>query len=541
MKFQRTLLVTLVAVVSFVSGGWLLQRGSARATNVYQQARLFDDVLSYVSDYYVDSLGQGRLYDLAIDGLLNELQDPYSGFLRPKDFEDLTESTTGNYGGLGIQIDVRDGWITVIAPIAGTPASEAGLDTGDRIVAVDGKSTYGWKNQKAVNTLRGPAGSKVTISVVRPGVPEPIDFQIERAIIHVKAIQLATLLPGNVAYISLVNSTISEQLADELVAAISDLKQQGAQSMLLDLRNNPGGLLDQGVAVSDVFLDPGQVVVSTRGRARGTTFNYRARNKQQWPDLPIVVLVNGYTASAAEIIAGALQDHDRALIVGRPTFGKGVVQTIFTLGEKEALRLTTARWYTPNGRSIQRRDHAAASLNATEDEDSVTADSAATDSTQAFKTDAGRTVYGGGGVRPDLTVTPDTLTDLEQEFIRTLGANLPVYRDVMTSYALELKGKNGIHDPTFRASDAMVRELRQRLDKRNIDFTDRVWAGAKNFVQTQFTYEVTRFVFGREVDARRRVTDDKQIQKALELLKQAHAPKDVFTIASREAGDRRTP
>lgn len=284
MKVQRALLVTLVAVISFVSGGWLLQRGSARAQNVYQQARLFDDVLGYVSDYYVDSLGEGDLYDLAIDGLLNELGDPYSSFLRPEDFADLTESTTGNYGGLGIQIDVRDGWITVIAPIAETPAEAAGLETGDRIVEVDGQSTYGWNNSKAVQVLRGEPGSKVKLGVVRPGFPEPIEFEIERARIHIKAIQLATILGSDVGYVSLVRSNISEQLEGELIEAINGLRANGAQSLLLDLRYNPGGLLDQGVAVSDLFLDSGQEVVATKGRARGTTFSYKARHPQKWPE-----------------------------------------------------------------------------------------------------------------------------------------------------------------------------------------------------------------------------------------------------------------
>ena len=247
MKGQRFFLLALVGVVSFLSGGWLLQRGASQAGNVYQQARLFDDVLGYVE-------------------LAETFADASFGFACG---EQAASPVTGNYGGLGIRIDVRDGWITVIAPIAETPADDAGLETGDRIIAVDGRSTYGWKSDKAVSELRGEAGSEVTITVARPGMPEPMDVTVERAIIHVKAIQLATLLDSDVGYVSMVNASVSETLADELVEAVDSLRDAGATSLVLDLRYNPGGLLDQGVEVTDLFLDPGATVVSTRGRARG--------------------------------------------------------------------------------------------------------------------------------------------------------------------------------------------------------------------------------------------------------------------------------
>lgn len=544
MRAQRALLLILVGVVSFLSGGWLLQRGTSQGTNVYQKARLLDDVLGYVADHYVDSLGEAELYDLAIDGLLSELGDPYSTFLRPEDFADLRESTTGNYGGLGIRIEVRDGWITIVAPIAGTPADQAGLETGDRIVEVDGRSTYGWKNDKAVSELRGPPGSKVTIGVVRPGMPEAMEFQIERARIHVKAIQLASVLGGDVGYISLVNSSISERLEEELVDAIEQLRRQGARSLLLDLRYNPGGLLDQGVAVSDLFLDPNQVVVSTRGRTRGSTEAYRARQRQRWPDLPVVVLVNGGTASAAEIIAGALQDHDRALLVGSPTFGKGLVQSVFQLGQSQALRLTTARWYTPSGRTIERvetRRNGPVIAAALDDGLEPSADTAAVDSADIFRTDAGRTVIGGGGIRPDIVVRGDTLSASEQDFVRFLGAKFPVYRDVMTSYALELKGANGVGTADFGVTEAMLGELRRRLAARDVDVPDRLWHGSKNLLEQQFAYEVTRFVFGREAETQRRIRDDAQVQKALELLREARSPRELFTLAGQPLGGARSP
>ena len=533
MKGQRVLLFALVGFVSFLSGGWLLQRGTDQAGNVYQQARLFDDVLGYVADYYVDSVTEAELYDLAIDGMLGQLADPYAQFLRRRDFEELTESTTGNYGGLGIRIDVRDGWITVIAPIAGTPAADAGLDTGDRIIAVDGRSTFGWKSEKAVSELRGPEGSKVTITVARPGFPEPMDLTIARAIIHVAAIQVATVIGGgDVGYVSLVGTSVSETLADELVQAVDSLRGAGAKSLILDLRYNPGGLLDQGVEVSDLFLDPGATVVSTRGRARGTTESFHARSPQRWPDMPVIVLVNHGTASASEIIAGAIQDHDRGLVLGLPTFGKGLVQTVFRLGRTEALRLTTARWYTPSGRTIQRpmvrADEAML-------DDSTMSAMAGADTTEVFHTDAGREVRGGGGIRPDVVVYPDTLTEPEQEFYRALGSQLPVYRDVLTSYALELKGSGTVTDESFRVTDAMRREVIRRLEEKGVELDSDLVTGASNLVDLEMTYEIQRYVFGRGSENLRRLRDDRQVARAVEMLRQARTVPELLALAAKES------
>ena len=543
MKGQRAFLLILVGVISFVSGGWLLQRGVSGSSNIYQQARLFDDVLSYVADYYVDSLGEADLYDMSIDGLLNQL-DPYTRFLRPKDFEYLTESTTGNYGGLGIRIEVRDGWITVVAPLAGTPAAEAGIESGDRIIQVDGRSAFGWKSDKAVSELRGEPGTKVRLGIARPGLPEPIEFTVERALIHINAIQLATVIEPDIGYVSLRNANISEDVDEELAQAVDQVLSQGAKSLILDLRSNPGGLLDRGIAVSDLFLDPDQVVVSTKGRARGSSRSYRARRRQRWADVPIVVLVNGGTASASEIIAGALQDHDRALIVGTRTFGKGLVQTVYNMGGNRALRITTAKWYTPSGRSIERvverGDRRAVAIAAEAEPPDSAADSAA-DSIRVFRTSAGRTVVGGGGIRPDLLVHGDTLTEAEQAFLRELGSRLPAYRDVMTTYALELKGSNAVSGSTFRVSGGMLRELRKRLQDREIEVSDEEWAGGRAFVEQQFTYEVTRYVFGREAEQLRRMRDDRQFQTAVDLLKRARTASELFAIAAAEAEKTRNP
>jgi len=536
MKSQRVLVTALVTMVAFLSGGWLMQRGS-RTQNVYQKARLFDDILTYVAEYYVDTLNEGQLYDMAIDGMLRQLNDPYTTYLRERDLRDLELSTTGNYAGVGMQIDVRDGWITVIAPIAGTPADSLGIQTGDRIVEIDGESTRGWDNDRAVRRLRGPPGTRVRLTIVRPGVPDSLSFEPTRARIHVTSMQYAgTLAGGEVAYVSFVQSSISETTASELARAVDSLRQRGARSLIIDLRANPGGVLDQGVAVSDLFLARGDVLAETRGRAPGASQTYRDERPERWPGMPVAVLVDGGTASAAEIIAGALQDHDRALVLGSPTFGKGLVQTVYPLNQREALKLTTGRWYTPSGRTIQRSASDVARVQESE-EPAEHPDTTGLDTTQVFRTTGGRTVYGGGGIRPDVLVRADTLTDGEKEFARALGGNTPVYRDVLTSYALDLKGQNGIKSPAFEVTPAMRAEFLRRLRARGVQVSEAQWAGAAELVTEQLGFEITRYVFGRQAELARRVAQDVQVKRALELLTRARSPKELLALAQRPAQD----
>src|SRR5205814_7069805 len=263
--------------------------------------------------------------------------------------------------------------------------------------------------------------SAVELKVRRVGVEGPLAFKLTRATIHIRSVQVSMMLDDKVGYVLL--TPVSETSTQELTDAVSTLTQQGMKSLVLDLRGNPGGLLDQGVAVSDLFLDPGQEVVETRGRAPNTSRTYRDAKPQPWPHLPVVVLTNGGTASAAEIITGALQDHDRALVVGTPTFGKGLVQSLWQLTPEAALKLTTARWYTPSGRTIQRKSKSEADQEAQVVAAEEGRDTTQPDSTLIFHTDHGRVVVGGGGIRPDLFISPDTFTTAERNFMKSLGSN----------------------------------------------------------------------------------------------------------------------
>src|SRR6266567_6279031 len=456
-----------------------------------------------------------------------------SALLTGDDYKSLTEQTSSNYAGLGIQIDVRDGWITVVAPLPETPAERAGIQSGDRIVVLDGRSTEGWKNDQAVKELRGQPGTPVELRVRRVGVEQPLTFKMTRATIHIRSVPVAMMLDDRVGYVQL--NPVSETSTQDLSEAIGGLLKKGMKSLLLDLRGNPGGLLDQGVAVSELFLDPGEDVVATRGRAPNATRTFRDVKPQLWPNLPVVVLVNGGTASAAEIITGALQDHDRALVVGTPTFGKGLVQSLWQLTPETALKLTTARWYTPSGRTIQRKSKSEEDQLAQAEAAELGRDTSKVDSSLVFHTDHGRVVMGGGGIRPDLFVAPDTFTTAERGFVKTLGNKIPTYQDVRATYALEVKGSGRVKSSTFSVTPDMVDEVLRRLRARSVAVPDSVVAGARTLIADDLGHEITRYVFGRPSEVRRRMDEDRQVQAALAMARRAKSPQDLLSLAAAQA------
>src|SRR5690606_14763525 len=431
MKIKRSVLAPLfVALIAFASGGWLLQQGVSSERNVYATAQLFEDVLRHVSARFVDEKSSGELYRMAIDGMLEELGDPHSVFMTADDYERLRVQTQGEYGGIGIQIAKRNGWITVLSPLPGTPGERAGLRAGDAIIEFEGESTRDWTEDEAVAHLRGPRGSQVNITIARPGVDEPIPFTITRDEIHIQSVTTSYMLPGSVGYLEL--SVFSEDSEREVREALDRLLAEGATGVILDMRQNPGGLLDAGIAVSDLFLDRGLLIAETKGRDPRQSRRAYAATPDAYPNLPIVVLVGPSSASATEIVAGALQDHDRALVLGRTTYGKGSVQSLFQLPGQNWLKLTTARWYTPVGRSIQ-------GPYGIDAETAMMVDSLAPDSVgnrPEYRTDSGRVVYGGGGITPDIIVNPDTLTLDEQNYLRALQPHGSKYFETRFTWAV---------------------------------------------------------------------------------------------------------
>ncbi len=528
MKQRRLAFGITVVFVAFFSGGWLLQRPAGSATDDISKERLFEEIVSYVSQYYVDTVETSDLYELAIDGMLERL-DPYTSYLRREGYEQLSLSTTGDYGGVGVRIESRDGWITVVGPLPDTPGDRAGIVAGDLIVEIEGRSTKDWPTQQAADVMRGPPGTEVRLKIARAGIPEPLDFAITRARIHVNYVEGKTLVGPGIGYLRL--TSVSQTAARELSEAIEDLQSQGAQSLILDLRNNPGGIVQQGVALADLFLKPDQLVVDMKGRAAGESHAFSTTRPARWPDLPLVVLINRGTASSAEILAGALQDHDRALILGTRSFGKGVAYRVFPLSETEAVTVTTSRWFTPSGRSIDRPQYRFASggivATGSADEDSTASDSL------VFYSDAGRPLAGGGGIAPDIEY-PDTLDAAEQAFVRTLGGDIPKYTDALARYALDLKGEGIITDEDFTVTDGMLNQLLDRVRTRGVVIPDSVWRGADGLISTQLGFELARYVFGRSAELVRRVRSDDQVSAGIDLLTHASTQEELLAAARQQ-------
>mgnify|MGYP000156235768 CR=1 FL=1 len=338
---------SLLVVLTLSIGGSAGSKG-ADSNATYEHLRLFTEVLSIVQNQYVDEVAPRELIYNAIKGTLRGL-DPHSAFLDPDSYREMQVETSGSFGGLGIEITLRDDILTVVAPIEGTPAYRAGIQPGDRIVRIDGLPTKDMQLADAVKRMRGKPGTKVTISVLREGWAEPRDFEIVREQIRVHSVR-AHDLGGGIAYIRL--RQFQEQTAHDLEQAIEKFQKAGMKALILDLRNNPGGLLTAAVEVTEKFIDDGKLVVYTEGRVRNQNMRFSAHAKKAITDVPMVVLVNHGSASASEIVAGALQDYGRAVLVGTTTFGKGSVQTIIPLSDGSGLRLTTAKYFTPKGRSI---------------------------------------------------------------------------------------------------------------------------------------------------------------------------------------------
>lgn len=539
MAVRRSILAPgAVLLTAVVSGGWFLQRGVDEEQNVYRQIRLLEDVVDYVSTRYVDEVDRAGLYDSAIDGMLRDLGDPNTAFLRAEDYENLRIRTEGEYGGVGLEITERNGRVTVVTPLPGTPGTRAGIRAGDQIVEVEGESAEEWTTEETVTRLRGKPGTDVTIRVVRPGVEEPISFTLTRAVIELLSVPFYTEVAPGIGYVPL--QVVSETSSREIREAIEGLAQQDLRGLILDLRGNPGGLLDQGVAVSDLFLEPGDPVVETRGRAPGQNQTIAARSSQPFPDLPVVVLVDERSASAAEIIAGALQDHDRALVVGAASYGKGSVQTLYQMGGGNVLKLTTARWFTPSGRSIQMEpeDREERAHRTTLALDGSPVERHGPEDRPEFLTFGGRVVYGGGGITPDVTVVPDTLTTAEGEAVRTLYRSGGAFYTALFNYAVAYVRQNPDVEPGLRIGEREMTAFFETLADQGIEVDREVFDRAGRFIRYHLGREIALQSGGEEAQFRQIAHDDLQLERALQLLVRADTPGALFTAAGSRYRDR---
>jgi carboxyl-terminal processing protease len=346
------LFIAVATILAVFLGIVTQQRCAAQGANDYESIELFTDVLTIVKRSYVEEVDTKKLIYGAINGMLSSL-DPHSSFMPPDVYKEMMIETKGSFGGLGIEISIKDGMLTVISPIEDTPAYKAGIKAGDQILKIEDKFTKDLSVMDAVKRMRGPKGSKITITIMRDGFEKPKEFTLVRDTIQVKSVKYKMLDKG-FGYIRI--AEFQEKTDDDLVKAFQDLRLRNngnLHGLVLDLRNDPGGLLDQAVRVADHFLDDGQLIVYTEGRAKDSKMRFTASRGEKEPHYPMVVLINSGSASASEIVAGALQDHKRSVTMGTQSFGKGSVQTIIPLSDNSGLRLTTARYFTPSGRSIQ--------------------------------------------------------------------------------------------------------------------------------------------------------------------------------------------
>lgn len=522
MTRTRKILILLAAVTTpLLVGGFVIQERATR-----DGARLFEQVMSVVGDRFVDSVSASALYEKAARGLLRELKDPYTELYTPKQLEAFNTTTGGFYGGVGMLIEEQEGNIIISKVYPHTPAEEAGIREGDRIIFVDTASTRGWKIDQVSSRLKGEPGTKVTAKFSRPGMSEPITATFTRRIIRIPAVPFAIMLDGKIGYVPVqnFNETVSSELAQQVIR----LQNEGAKGLVLDLRGNPGGFLDQALEMSNLFLSRGQEILSVRDR-QGTSEVHKAERDPVAPKLPLVILTDGYTASASEIVAGALQDHDRALILGNTSFGKGLVQSVYRLDGGYAIKLTTGKWYTPSGRSIQKERKLLDDGQFVEVRpDSLESDSART-SRPRYKSDAGRVVYGGGAITPDIIVKYDTLSTIEQKVNRALSAKSQDAYITLYDFAFERKSQV---KPDFVVTPAMRDDFYGRLQKKGIVVDRKDWDAAQDYVTRLIDNRISRLAFGDSTAKRREINDDNQLVKALELLHKGQSQRDLFAMVS---------
>jgi carboxyl-terminal processing protease len=525
---HRTFFVAVLLVLPIVAGGFLLQEPPARANS-----RLFEQVVGLVTRQYVDSIQSNELLTRAARGLVKELQDPYTELFSPRESEEFSRGTNGRYGGTGMLLEEEtDKVVTVQRVFPNTPADDAGVRDGDRIVAIADTSTAGWGSTKVSERLRGSPGSTVTVSFARQGVTTPIRLTFTRREIHVPAVPFSAVYDG-IGYIPL--QTFNENATEEVGAAVARLLSQGARGLVLDVRDNGGGIVEQALSVSSLFLTDSQDIVSVR--ARGVPHEVaKARGVHVARNIPLVVLTNGSTASASEIVAGALQDHDRALVLGTTTYGKGLVQSLYSLEGGYSLKLTTGKWYTPSGRSIHRERRITDDGRVLEGrlidgrivEDDP--DSVETETSRArrpkFKSDAGRVVYGGGGIVPDLLVNEDTISTLERDFFRSIATQGQKVRVVLQQYSLELRGQVG---RDFIVTPAWRSELRRRLVAAGVTLEPRFDSVATAILSDELDRRVARRALGDAVAKERTLLEDRALLRAMALLQRSRTQKDLLT------------
>lgn len=515
-SWKYSLTLTAAIVGATLAGGLYGNRlfGSPVQDELQQRFREYTDLLSAAEQWSAEDLGPDKLVFSSVEGMLRTL-DPHTSFFEPTEYSEMQDRQKGTFYGLGILVTKRNEQVTVITPLEGTPASRLGIRAGDIISEVEGTSTSELSLDEVVKRLKGPKGSTVHIKIVRTGMKEPIPLTIVRAAIPTNSISNVLMVRPGVGYIRIKDFTYTT--VRELDDAIARLQKEGMTKLVLDLRQNPGGLLDAAVGVADHFIDKGQMIVYTKGRAADSSQEYTAPGKHQRLTLPLVILINRGSASASEIVAGTIQDHDRGLVVGETSWGKGLVQSVYTLQYGAGLALTTSKYYTSSGRNIQRDYTSFYDYYVADVADDATRQPEPPKGAKVYTTDIGRKVFGGGGITPDVVVKP-------RELSRTV--QLLEVRSAIFNYAVDYFAKHPDVKKDFSVSAPIMEEFIQYAASREIASAADIRKALekqldRDFLERALRAEIVAARFGYDASYPIRLQGDDQVARALELFPEA--------------------
>jgi carboxyl-terminal processing protease len=526
-KFSRVILS--VSVIGwFIIALFLLDTVSISAendpeqVNVFKKLKLFNEVLFKLQENYVDDVNIDVLIDAAIEGMLDET-DPHTAYFTPDEFERFNSNTKGEFGGLGISIDKKGDYITVVSPIEGTPAYNMGILSGDRIVKVDGENVVGISTDEVIKKMRGEKDTKVLIGIERPGVEEELEFEIIRDIIKIESIPYAFKMDNGIGYIRIrqFNANTTKELRDNL----DILEEEGIRGLLIDLRFNPGGLLREAVDTVNEFIGKGKRVVFTKGKTSQANLEYKTRYNRIRNGYPVVVLINEASASAAEIFSGSLQDWDKGLVVGKTSFGKGSVQRLFPLSDGNGLKVTTAKYYINSGRCIHKElnDKLLTGKDVSDEEKEIAEEEHLKD---VHYTEKGRIVYGGGGINPDIEIDQTRLSDFEIELRRKNS-----FFNFSINYLLDHQDAVEL---SFTADDEIVNDFLQFIEADSIEYEQTELDSSYSWITNEISNNVVSRKFGVEEGYKIIIKEDTQLQDALDLFDRYSTLEEMFDYAEEQ-------
>ena len=514
-----------ITVIVLMIGGWLFGGLLATSDNTYMRLLLLQDVVNQVYLRYVYKIPPDQLYRLAVEGLLKNL-DPYTELIPAEEYKRFQElQVKSEYLGTGISITRTNQEIVVMSTFPGSSAYREGIQPGDRIIRVDGKSTRNWTTEQASLHLLGEEGTTVEVAVSRMGAPDPLEFTLTREPVVVPTVTRHFMIKNSVGYVRLANFT--ERSAEELKECMENLLAQGMKSLVLDLRDNAGGLTESAIEICNLFLSDGELIVSIRARRKEDSRSFFSKGTPVFKNQPMAVLINEFTASSSEIVAGALQDHDRAVIVGKNSYGKGLVQTTFPLNSGDVLKITTARYYTPSGRNIQREHFIRFSRSSEEEEED--SEEKPEETLSIFKTDLGREVLGGGGIAPDVEVAEDSAA-----FDPYIVELLPHSFD----FAVAFKSEHPNLDKSFQANREVFNDFISFLKNQGLEMDDKKLDLHRDFITDYLlTYRIAQVTWDDNTAYQSIASSDRQLNKTVEILGSAKSQNEIFEKIMKEGKD----